>query len=413
MSHHYVHRNHKFATVCKVDIRASNITEDMCISNQRKIVVSFRILPLNATFNGRPSLSAFSSNDYRLDDDTDVTDDLLNKRMQIWYYTRPLYHHHDPMSTLRQQSQSNGGNTLSKNIHIDGDDEQPEVVDGNSNTNTNTNNNKDIDSELLPAIKCQRNSKSTLSTQKQQQQQQQQQQKLLRLYTKLQRDNEFKENFKYFMYNEPAKHLQQPQPTQSKGSVYDIEKNLLRKNENYGDGDGDDDDNDDSDGDGDDNDRDNENDYRAINSDRENHQNQDSKANVDQFFRAYVKRMKYQEKQQQTFLPSISGGVMTNLGKFFRDLSKNVHYSEQYRWNENEQKLLEGHRAIASFQNHLPDALPEHKNQTALNTELIQAIRFYRPSQKIRSLVTMNPHGQWSHDSKFIDPNYMWVGLGK
>lgn len=104
---------------------------------------------------------------------------------------------------------------------------------------------------------------------------------------------------------------------------------------------------------------------------------------------------------------------MTNLGKFFRDLSKNVHYSEQYRWDENEQKLLEGHRAIASFQNHLPDALPDHKNQTALNTELIQAIRFYRPSQKIRSLVTMNPHGQWSHDSKFIDPNYMWVGLGK
>uniref|UniRef100_A0A1B0G755 Uncharacterized protein n=1 Tax=Glossina morsitans morsitans TaxID=37546 RepID=A0A1B0G755_GLOMM len=349
----------------------------------------------------RPSLSAFSWNDYRLDDDTDVTDDLLNKRMQIWYYARPLYHHHDPMSTVRQQSQSNDGNILPKNFHIDSDDEQPEVVDGNSNTNNNNNNNNnDIDSELLPAIKCQRNSKRTLSTQ---QQQQQQKQKLLRLYTKLQRDNEFKENSKYFMYNEPAKHLQQPQPTQSKGSVYDIEKNLLRKNENYGDGDDD----------GHDNDGDNENDYGAINSGRENHQNPDSKANVDQFFRAYVKRMKYQEKQQQTFLPSISGGVMTNLGKFFRDLSKNVHYSEQYRWDENEQKLLEGHRAIASFQNHLPDALPDHKNQTALNTELIQAIRFYRPSQKIRSLVTMNPHGQWSHDSKFIDPNYMWVGLGK
>ncbi|KAL9913691.1 putative uncharacterized protein DDB_G0282133 [Glossina fuscipes] len=355
------------------------------------LLFAVRVLPLNAAFNGRPSLSAFSWNDYRLDDDSDVTDDLLNKRMQIWYYTRPLYLHHDPTPTIRQQSQSNDGNILPNNIHIDSNDNEPEVVDGNSNTNNNNNNN--IDSELLPAIKCQRNSKRTLSTQ--------QQQKLLRLYNKLQRDNDFKENSKYLINNGPANYLQQPQTSQLKGSVHDIDKDLLRKNENDGNGNG--------------NDDDSENDYNRIDSDRENHQNLDSKANADQLFRAYVKRMKYQEKQQQqqTFLPSISGGVMTNLGKFFRDLSKNVHYSEQYRWDENEQKLLEGHRAIASFQNHLPDGLPDHKNQTAHNAELIQAIRFYRPSQKIRSLVMMNPHGQWSHDSKFIDPNYMWVGLGK
>lgn len=101
---------------------------------------------------------------------------------------------------------------------------------------------------------------------------------------------------------------------------------------------------------------------------------------------------------------------MTNLGKFFRDLSKNVHFSEQYQWSAEQQKLLEGDPNFSNIQYHLEKPNAATDQQTA---EWIKAIRFYRPSQKIRSLVAMNPHGQWAHSSQFIDPNYMWVGLGK
>uniref|UniRef100_A0A1A9WQT2 Uncharacterized protein n=1 Tax=Glossina brevipalpis TaxID=37001 RepID=A0A1A9WQT2_9MUSC len=363
----------------------------MMLSQLFKLIVmlgllfAVRVYPLNATFNGSPSSSAFSWNNYRLDADVDVTDDLSNKRMQIWYYPRPLYLRHDLTPSFSQQMQSNDGNTLPKNIDIDSDNDQPEVVNGNSNTNSNNNNNINIKFQRLPATTSQQDSKSALSTE--------QQQKLLRLYTKLHRDNEIKKKSEHLIHNKRVQHLQQPQALQAKRSLYDIKGNTL-----WASGDSD---------------RDIANDYIVtVNGDREN---RESKANnADTFFASYLKRVKPQEKQQQRmFSPAISGSVMTNLGKFFRDLSKNVHYSEQYHWGENEQKLLKGHGAIGSFQNHPPDALPDPSNGTADNTELIEAIRFYRPSQKIRSLVAMNPHGQWSHDSNFIDPNYIWVGLGK
>ncbi|XP_058981158.1 uncharacterized protein LOC131803683 [Musca domestica] len=109
------------------------------------------------------------------------------------------------------------------------------------------------------------------------------------------------------------------------------------------------------------------------------------------------------------FLPAISGGSMVNLGKFFRDLSKNLQFSEKYQWSSEEQKLLEGDPTFGDLHHHLHD--PEGNTDQA--AEWIKAIRFYRPSQKIRSLVEMNPHGQWAHGSNFIDPNYMWIGLGK
>lgn len=111
------------------------------------------------------------------------------------------------------------------------------------------------------------------------------------------------------------------------------------------------------------------------------------------------------------FLTSFfSSGAMTNLGKFFRDLSKNVHFSEQYQWGSEDQKLLEGDPNFGNIHHHLTKPKSTSDQQTS---EWIKAIRFYRPSQKIRSLVAMNPHGQWAHSSQFIDPNYMWVGLGK
>ncbi|XP_075166329.1 uncharacterized protein LOC142238532 [Haematobia irritans] len=109
------------------------------------------------------------------------------------------------------------------------------------------------------------------------------------------------------------------------------------------------------------------------------------------------------------YLPAISAGSMVNLGKFFRDLSKNVQFNEKHQWTAEDQKLLEGDPHYGNLQHHFSD--PEVTSDRT--GEWIKAIRFYRPSQKIRSLVEMNPHGQWAHGSNFIDPNYMWMGLGK
>ncbi|KAI8127165.1 hypothetical protein CVS40_3004 [Lucilia cuprina] len=77
-----------------------------------------------------------------------------------------------------------------------------------------------------------------------------------------------------------------------------------------------------------------------------------------------------------------------------------------------EQKLLEGDPKFwAIYNSHLkpkPNAATDQ--QTA--QEWIKAIRFYRPSQKIRSLVAMNPHGQWDHSSQLLDPIILG-GFGK
>ncbi|XP_014096024.3 uncharacterized protein [Bactrocera oleae] len=117
------------------------------------------------------------------------------------------------------------------------------------------------------------------------------------------------------------------------------------------------------------------------------------------------KRNKTGNMDHRNFLPSISAGAMTHLGNFFTDLSKNVRYNEKSRpLNHEEAKLLEGHHPLRQLHERMAG---EHE----ANAELLHAIRTYRPSQKIRSLVAMNPRGY--HGSQFIDPNYMWVGLGK
>ncbi|XP_037827725.1 uncharacterized protein DDB_G0286175 [Lucilia sericata] len=153
----------------------------------------------------------------------------------------------------------------------------------------------------------------------------------------------------------------------------------------------------------------NDNDHNRDSSDKQHSYTQTNYLIRKSVFKPYDKRAK-PSIVHTPFLPAVSGGAMTNLGKFFRDLSKNVHVSEQYQWNSEEQKLLEGDPNFGNIQHHLTKPNAATDQQTA---EWIKAIRFYRPSQKIRSLVAMNPHGQWDHSSQFIDPNYMWVGLGK
>ncbi|XP_023161725.2 uncharacterized protein LOC111593283 isoform X2 [Drosophila hydei] len=130
----------------------------------------------------------------------------------------------------------------------------------------------------------------------------------------------------------------------------------------------------------------------------------------------------YQRKREPAvyessrFKPSISA-VMTNLGDFFNQLKANVHYAEQsqHQIGEEESQLLEGihpHQQQRENDDDDADALdgadydsgqpPDRKGSK---------LRNYRPSQKIRSLVSRNPNGY--RGSQFIDPSYMWLGLGK
>ncbi|XP_030387995.1 uncharacterized protein LOC115634429 [Scaptodrosophila lebanonensis] len=111
---------------------------------------------------------------------------------------------------------------------------------------------------------------------------------------------------------------------------------------------------------------------------------------------------------RQMFLPTISAGVMTNLGDFFNELKANVLFAEQsQQLGEAESQLLEG-----VHPHPLHEARYNQDMQKDLKTsQLLQAIRTYRPSQKIRSLVSRNPDGY--QGSQLIDPSYMWLGLGK
>ncbi|XP_039482495.1 uncharacterized protein LOC120445906 [Drosophila santomea] len=116
------------------------------------------------------------------------------------------------------------------------------------------------------------------------------------------------------------------------------------------------------------------------------------------------------------YMPSISAGAMTNLGGFFNRLEANLRFAEQSQLGESETRMLEGKHPHPL---HLPPVPPdaprdseqqqqEHDRKTS---KLLQALRDYRPSQKIRSLVSRNPQGY--RGSQFIDPSYMWLGLGK
>ncbi|XP_034106174.1 uncharacterized protein LOC117569211 isoform X1 [Drosophila albomicans] len=115
------------------------------------------------------------------------------------------------------------------------------------------------------------------------------------------------------------------------------------------------------------------------------------------------------------YRPSISAGVMTNLGDFFKQLKANVHFAEHsHQLGEGESQLLEGlHPYPLEPPSDTPDDADYDSGQPPdrNSNKLLQSVRSYRPSQKIRSLVSRNPNGY--RGSQFIDPSYMWLGLGK
>ncbi|XP_002050176.3 uncharacterized protein [Drosophila virilis] len=122
------------------------------------------------------------------------------------------------------------------------------------------------------------------------------------------------------------------------------------------------------------------------------------------------------EQKGTRYKPSISAGVMTNLGDFFNQLKANVHFAEHsQQLGEAESQLLEGVHPHPLQKDdddkEEDDDYDSGQPPDRKTSKLLQSIRSYRPSQKVRSLVSRNPNGY--RGSQFIDPSYMWLGLGK
>lgn len=120
---------------------------------------------------------------------------------------------------------------------------------------------------------------------------------------------------------------------------------------------------------------------------------------------------------------------MNNLGDFFHNLKNNVDVLEKGELSENVEQLLEGDHIMSTLRKQLLLSSSNannsnydddnYNNNNNNNTNIkpagtaafLHAIRTYRPSSRIRALVSMQPDGY--HGSNFLDPNYMWLGLGK
>lgn len=128
-----------------------------------------------------------------------------------------------------------------------------------------------------------------------------------------------------------------------------------------------------------------------------------------------IKRQK-SKKRQAKFTPGISVGAMTNLGDFFDNLKNNIDFLEKGELTDEQIQLLDGQHPLTSLKKELSSTSGEndsswHNNGPHGTAAFIHAIRTYRPSHRIRNLISTVPEGYRGANSH--DPNYKWIGLGK
>ncbi|ETN65751.1 hypothetical protein AND_002477 [Anopheles darlingi] len=111
--------------------------------------------------------------------------------------------------------------------------------------------------------------------------------------------------------------------------------------------------------------------------------------------------------EDASFLPSISVGALTNLGDFFQNLKHNLESLESKNLNTEQVKLLEGQNMISSMRKEIAEDYPKPGGSAAF----LHAIRNYRPSHRIRALVSTVP--ELYRGTNYHDPVYMLAGLGK
>uniref|UniRef100_A0AAG5D566 Uncharacterized protein n=1 Tax=Anopheles atroparvus TaxID=41427 RepID=A0AAG5D566_ANOAO len=112
-----------------------------------------------------------------------------------------------------------------------------------------------------------------------------------------------------------------------------------------------------------------------------------------------------------SFLPSISVGefygALTNLGDFFQNLKHNLESLESKHLNTEQVKLLEGQNMISNLRKEIAVDYPKPGGSAAF----LHAFRNYRPSHRIRALVSTVP--ELYRGTNYHDPVYMLAGLGK
>ncbi|XP_058834350.1 uncharacterized protein LOC131691742 isoform X2 [Topomyia yanbarensis] len=110
---------------------------------------------------------------------------------------------------------------------------------------------------------------------------------------------------------------------------------------------------------------------------------------------------------KERFAPSISIGALTNLGDFFQHLKHNLESLESKNLSHDQVKLLEGQNMISNLRKEFIEDYPKPAGSAAF----LHAIRNYRPSHRIRALVSSVP--DLYRGTNFHDPVYKLAGLGK
>ncbi|XP_055607827.1 uncharacterized protein LOC129755398 isoform X2 [Uranotaenia lowii] len=111
--------------------------------------------------------------------------------------------------------------------------------------------------------------------------------------------------------------------------------------------------------------------------------------------------------KEQRFAPSISVGALTNLGDFFQHLKQNLENLETKNLSNEQVNLLEGQNMVSNLRKEFIEDYPRPAGSAAF----LHAIRNYRPSNRIRALVSSVP--DLYRGTNYHDPVFKLAGLGK
>lgn len=94
------------------------------------------------------------------------------------------------------------------------------------------------------------------------------------------------------------------------------------------------------------------------------------------------------------------------MGDFFDSLKNNLKTLELKYLTTDYVKFLNGQNASRK-----KDMIEENVLKPSGSVAFLHALRAYRPTNRIRALVAMEPEAY--RGSNYYDPSYQWTGLGK
>lgn len=93
------------------------------------------------------------------------------------------------------------------------------------------------------------------------------------------------------------------------------------------------------------------------------------------------------------------------MGDFFDNLKSNLKTLELKYLTTDYIKFLNGQNASTKKD------IEDNQIKPSGSVAFLHALRAYRPTNRIRSLVAMEPEAY--RGSNYFDPSYQWTGLGK